>query len=138
MALSESVATKWRLIVDSTGRPGAVNMAIDYALLRRAQRGEACLRLYRWNPACVSFGRNEAALRRYDRDKIQALGLDTVRRPTGGRAVWHEHELTYAVAAPLKPFGSLQQTYQTIHQMIATALADIHESNSYGNADGGA
>ncbi len=113
------------MIVDTAGRAGAINMAIDYSLLRRAQRGDACLRLYRWSPACVSFGRNEAALRRYDRDKIQRLGLDTVRRPTGGRAVWHEHELTYAVAAPLKTFGSLQQTYQTIHHMLATALTDI-------------
>jgi lipoate-protein ligase A len=76
-------------------------MAVDQALLERAGRlGERRLRLYRWHPHCLSFGRHEQALRRYDRDRIVASGLDVVRRPTGGRAVWHAGELTYAVAMP--------------------------------------
>jgi len=56
---------------------------------------------------------------------IAALGLDTVRRPTGGRAVWHEHEITYAVAAPQHTFGSLQATYLAIHHMLAGALTSL-------------
>ncbi len=51
--------------------------------------------------------------------------MATVRRPTGGRAVWHSREVTYAVAAPAETFGSLQQTYQEIHAMIAAALRDL-------------
>jgi len=76
-------------------------MAVDVALLERADRmGEAFLRLYRFDPPCLSLGRNEAA-GGYDRAAIARRGVDVVRRPTGGAAVWHEHELTYAVAAPI-------------------------------------
>ena len=116
-------ALAWHLIIDSTGRPGAENMAVDAALLEEADRtGAAFLRLYRWDPPCLSFGRHEPALTRYDRSRIEALGLDVVRRPTGGRAVWHEHEVTYAVAAPIARFGSLRDSYRAIHERLATAL----------------
>ncbi len=98
-------------------------MAIDQALLDRAERtGEGVVRLYRWEPWCLSFGRNEPALRRYDRAAIARLGLDTVRRPTGGRAVWHARELTYSVAAPSAWFGSLPETYRIIHATFVAAL----------------
>jgi len=97
-------------------------MSIDQSLLQATRAGGGFLRLYRWNPPCLSFGRNEPAKTRYDTDRIRSLGLDTVRRPTGGRAVWHDRELTYAVAAPLDTFGSLQQTYAAIHHLLAAAL----------------
>jgi lipoate-protein ligase A len=115
----------WSLIIDAAGRPGAEQMATDEALLDAARRGRASLRLYRWRPGCLSFGRNEPALERYDRARIEALGLDTVRRPTGGRAVWHEAEVTYAVAAPDGQFGTLADTYVAIHAMIAAALRSL-------------
>jgi lipoate-protein ligase A len=98
-------------------------MAIDQALLERAQyQGESWLRLYQWAPYCLSFGRHEPATRRYDSERISELGLDTVRRPTGGRAVWHAEELTYAVVAPAERFGSLPAAYLEIHDMLADAL----------------
>lgn len=98
-------------------------MAIDEALLVEADRsGGAFLRLYRFTPPCLSFGRNEPALVRYDRAAIERRGLHVVRRPTGGRAVWHEHEVTYAVAAPIATFGSLSESYQEVHQRLAGAL----------------
>jgi lipoate-protein ligase A len=112
----------WTLIIDPAGRPGSDNMSIDTALLRLAQEGDAFLRLYRWDPPCLSFGRNEPATSRYHVDRINALGLATVRRPTGGRAVWHDAELTYAVAAPCDAFGSLRDTYVAIHEMLVAAL----------------
>src|SRR5207245_9374966 len=59
---------------------------------------------------------------RYDRAAIARLGIDVVRRPTGGRAVWHEHEVTYAVAAPIAAFGSLREAYRAIHGTLAAAL----------------
>ena len=115
-------AFPWRLIIDA-GHPGAWNMAVDDDLLRAACcTGAAFLRLYRWDPPCLSFGRHEPALTRYDRSRIEALGLDVVRRPTGGRAVWHEHEVTYAVAAPIARFGSLRDSYRAIHERLAAAL----------------
>ena len=116
-------AFPWHLVLDPTGRAGAEHMAIDETLLGDAARtGRAFLRLYRWNPPCLSFGRNEPALARYDRAAIGRRGIAVVRRPTGGRAVWHEHELTYAVAAPVTAFGSLGETYCALHEQLAAAL----------------
>jgi lipoyl(octanoyl) transferase len=113
----------WHLWLD-TARPGWQNMAIDQALLERAQTGERWLRLYTWQPGCLSFGRHEPAARRYDAGRIAALGLDVVRRPSGGRAVWHGRELTYAVACP-GGIGSLRDSYLEIHRMLRDALAGI-------------
>jgi lipoate-protein ligase A len=99
-------------------------MATDQGLLDAVDRGGdvAYLRLYRWDPPCLSFGRNEPALSRYDRAEIERLGLAVVRRPTGGRAVWHDDELTYAVAAPVAAFGCLRDSYYAIHRRLARAL----------------
>jgi lipoate-protein ligase A len=97
-------------------------MAIDAGLLDRAGRdGGVVLRLYRWAPHCLSFGRHEPAARRYDRARIEARGLDAVRRPTGGRAVWHARELTYALAAPVAELGGLRAAYRQVHGMLADA-----------------
>jgi lipoyl(octanoyl) transferase len=99
-------------------------MAADEALLEEAAHtGRAFLRLYRFAPPCLSFGRNEPATKRYDRTLIERLGLDVVRRPTGGRAVWHEHEVTYAVAAPAG--GMLDAHYRAIHARLAIALRHL-------------
>ena len=100
-------------------------MARDQGLLETAARsGAAFLRLYRWSPACLSLGRNEP-LDGYDAAAIARLGIDVVRRPTGGRAVWHEQEVTYAVAAPVAVFGSLREGYAAIHAHIASALRSL-------------
>jgi len=92
-------------------------MAADEALLDRVVRsGGAFLRLYRWDPPTLSIGRNQP---------IAAAGIPTVRRPTGGNAVWHEHEVTYAVAAPIGLFGSVRNAYGEIHARLATALRSL-------------
>jgi lipoate-protein ligase A len=102
-------------------------MGVDQALLDDVERrGDvAYLRLYRWTPPCLSFGRNEPALARYDRETIARLGLDVVRRPTGGRAVWHDDEVTYAVAAPVDALGCLRDSYRAIHRRLARALRSL-------------
>ena len=115
----------WYLWLDTIPRSGAWNMAADSTLLSAAQRGQAWLRLYQWNPACLSFGRNEPALQRYDRERIAQFGLNVVRRPTGGRAVWHATEVTYAVAAPVSTFGSLSETYAVVHRLLAHAVSHL-------------
>jgi lipoate-protein ligase A len=116
----------WILQRDLEARRGSVNMAIDQMLLEEAGRTQgAFLRLYRWDPPCLSFGRNEPALTRYDRAEIERRGIDVVRRPTGGRAVWHEQEVTYAVAAPIAAFATLAEGYRVIHERIARALRTL-------------
>lgn len=115
----------WLLLV-GTAADGPWNMALDQALLEHAERaGVATLRLYAWEPATLSFGRNEPATRRYDRAAIERLAMPTVRRPTGGRAVWHDDEVTYAVAAPSEGFGTLRQAHREIHALLAEALASL-------------
>ena len=137
------MASEWRLWVDGTPRPGWANMAIDHTLLERASAGERWLRLYGWAPPCLSFGRHEPATRRYDASRIAELGLDVVRRPTGGRAVWHGREVTYAVACP-GGLGSLRQSYLEIHRMLQDALrslgveADLAPRTATASVDAGA
>lgn len=117
---------KWYFWLDSCPRPGWANMAIDQGLLDLAAEQQiGVLRVYRWAPSCLSFGRNEPAARRYDRAAIAARGLDVVRRPTGGRAVWHARELTYAVSAPADALGSLPEAYRAIHQCLAAAVTRL-------------
>ena len=117
---------RWNLWIDESPRPGWANMSIDMALLDRAERdGHGWLRLYQWEPHCLSFGRHEPAVMRYNMDRISALDLDTVRRPTGGRSVWHARELTYAVASPWSRFGSLRNAYLEIHRMLREALSSL-------------
>jgi lipoate-protein ligase A len=117
---------EWELTREPAGRSGAANMTLDASLLAAAARsGRSFLRLYRFDPPCLSLGRNEAARAHYDRTAIARLGLDVVRRPTGGGAVWHEHEVTYAVAAPIATFGGLRAAYHAIHARLAAALQTL-------------
>ena len=120
-----STAVRWQLLLEPRGRSGPENMAVDAALLERADRmGEAFLRLYRFDPPCLSFGRNEAS-GGYDRAAIARLAIDVLRRPTGGGAVWHDQELTYAVAAPIAALGGLRQAYHAIHTRLAAAVRSL-------------
>lgn len=118
----------WRVLIDSRGKSGAENMALDQQLLQEVERrndGTAYLRLYRWDPPCLSFGRNERALTRYHRPLIEELNLAAVRRPTGGRAVWHDQEVTYSVVAPVAAFGSLRESYRAIHARLLRGLRKL-------------
>src|SRR5258708_22621924 len=97
------LARRWELLVDPTGASGAVNMAIDAGLLALAERtGRAFLRLYRFDPPCLSFGRNEPPAG-YDRAAIAQLRAGLRRRPAGGRVVWHERGVTHALCSPTAP-----------------------------------
>lgn len=109
------------ILVDGAGS-GAWNMAVDHALMERARSGAACVRLYGWDPPCLSLGRNQPARGRYPRDPSDRHGADVVRRPTGGRAVYHHREVTYAVVAPLRLWGGLRESYRRINAALARGL----------------
>jgi lipoate-protein ligase A len=125
LAIDAPAPLAWQCWLDSAPRPGWANMAFDSALLDLAEQGGAWLRIYQWQPWCLSFGRNEPATTRYDRPAIAERGIDTVRRPTGGRAVWHAQELTYAIAAPASAFGDLRHAYRLIHAMLQRAVGAL-------------
>jgi lipoyl(octanoyl) transferase len=123
----------WRCIIgDGTagtsnagmaGIAGAVNMAIDQALMEGVRDGAPpTLRLYRWAPGCLSFGRNQPARGLYDSAAAAARGIDIVRRPTGGLSVYHDRELTYAVAAPAGILGKPRAAYKAINRALASGL----------------
>jgi len=87
----------WRLIITSPSR-GAWNMAVDEALLQTAnlKPNTPTLRLYSWYPYALSLGHAQS-FEDIDQSRIEARGWDIVRRPTGGRAILHADELTYAL-----------------------------------------
>jgi lipoyl(octanoyl) transferase len=119
--------TAWRLVLGGGDAlvplPGAFNMAVDAALFEAVQRGAApVLRFYLWQPACLSLGRNQPARDSYDPAIAAAAGVDIVRRPTGGLAVLHDAELTYAVIAPVAVIGRPRAAYARINLLLADAL----------------
>jgi lipoate-protein ligase A len=103
-------AVSWRLIRDGA-HDGAWNMAVDEAILEAYETARTplppTLRLYAWRPAAVSIGKSQGIAGTHDASALAAEGLDLVRRPTGGEAVLHEHERTYAFVAHggAPPFG---------------------------------
>ncbi len=101
-------------------------MALDEALMARArQTGEWTLRVYAWSAPTISLGRNQSAMRHYDRDRIRRHGLTVVRRPTGGRAILHHREITYSVTAPTATAGSERESYARITRLLVRALANL-------------
>jgi len=101
-------------------------MARDTALqLRAARAGESVFSIYSWSRPTLSFGRNQRASGLYDLDKIRASGIDIVRRPTGGRAILHDREVTYSVTAPISNAGPLRETYSRINLILQTGLSRL-------------
>lgn len=95
----------WRLLIDDPSR-GAWNMAVDEVLLDGVATGAAppTLRFYQWRPVCLSLGYFQP-FDAVNLDGCRQLGVDIVRRPTGGRAILHDCELTYSVALPSSVLG---------------------------------
>ena len=91
----------WRAL-ETGSRPGAWNMAADAAILADVERGAAppTIRIYAWDPPAISLGFHQPDPTPVEAARIAAEGWTWVRRPTGGRAVFHgtrNAELTYAV-----------------------------------------
>jgi lipoyl(octanoyl) transferase len=102
---------------------GAENMALDEALLERAAAsGNAVFRVYSWAEPTLSFGRNQAARGKYDAMRAREMGIAVVRRPTGGRSLLHDHEVTYSVTAPASLAGSFRESYAHINRLLVGGL----------------
>ena len=108
--------------MDGAPSAGPRNMALDHALAECLEPGSGVLRLYGWAPHTISFGRNEPTAGRYDVEAAAAEGLAFVRRPTGGRAVLHAHEVTYAMILPLRALGGVRTAYRTINEGLVGGL----------------
>lgn len=88
----------WRFI-DSGHCSPEFNMALDEALLDWNSEGKIppTIRFYGWNPPTLSIGYFQKVEREIDLEAVKKYGLGFVRRPTGGRGVLHDQELTYSV-----------------------------------------
>ena len=112
----------WRLI-ESAAANGPRNMAIDVALAESVRKGGTpILRFYRWEPPCISLGRNQPARDHYDLDAAERWGVDFVRRPTGGGAVYHHREITYSIMVRDRLLGGPRRTYHLIHRGLLAGL----------------
>lgn len=100
-------------------------MARDHALALTLPANRALLRLYQWGRPTLSLGRNEPAVGRYSAAAAARLGVEVVRRPTGGRSVLHWRELTYAVIAPVRALGGPRGAYRWINERLAHALRGL-------------
>jgi lipoate-protein ligase A len=99
-------------------------MALDAATLAAVEAGEAppTLRLYGFAPPALSLGHGQSEAE-IDREACRRLGIDVVRRPTGGRAVLHEAEVTYALVVPAAD-PRFPPTVPGTYQVVAEALRD--------------
>jgi len=115
----------WRLLLTPPAR-GAWNMAVDEALLEAVGRGDSLstLRLYQWQPPCLSLGYAQP-FSDVDIPRLKKRGWELVRRLTGGRAILHTDELTYAVIAPAhepRLAGALLESYNRLAGALLVAL----------------
>jgi len=120
---------RWRLL-RSGKLSGAMNMAIDEALLESVAEGDAApaLRLYGWQPTALTLGYGQSVSDDVDLDACNKAGVDVVRRSTGGRSVLHADELTYAVVArtDASPFnGTVLDCYRAIAEVLKKALQQL-------------
>ncbi len=117
----------WRFLDTGTAR-GAENMAIDEALLVHCREtGRPVIRFYGWDPPTLSLGFFQKATREVDPDRCREEGIDLVRRPTGGRAVLHDRELTYSVIIP-EDHPLMPRTVTESYRRISMALlAGFHK-----------
>jgi lipoyl(octanoyl) transferase len=116
---------RWRLI-HTDPASGPENMALDEALMARARStGEWVLRAYSWSAPTLSLGRHQSACSAYDPATLAAVGIPVVRRPTGGRAVLHDREVTYSVTAPANDAGALRESYQRINRLLVDGLRSL-------------
>ncbi|QSS99418.1 lipoate--protein ligase family protein [Pontibacillus sp. ALD_SL1] len=113
---------KW-CYVDSGYASPAYNMALDEALLKWHSKGEIppVIRFYGWEPAAVSVGYFQKIDGKIDLESVKAHGFEIVRRPTGGRAVLHDNELTYSVIVS-ENHTSMPPTVTEAYRVISEGL----------------
>ena len=103
---------------------GLENMALDQLFLR--ERDDVVVRFYDWKRPTLSFGIASFRPEKIDLDYCRVRGIDLVKRPTGGKTVFHQHELTYSISSPLDFFpGGILASYQSISRILIDALSEL-------------
>ncbi len=135
MEAEQSKLTTWRLIPPLEA-PGKMQMAIDNWLLEQHRQGQhpPTLRFYTWCPGAISLGYHQQDYPlAWQQLTWQGQPLEIVRRPTGGRAVLHQGDLTYAVITSTLP-GKRLAVYRQICQFLIAGWRSLGVELNYGDA----
>jgi lipoate-protein ligase A len=119
----------WRFLNTGSGE-AAMNMALDEAMLLLHEAGETppTLRVYGWQAPTLSLGYAQHSAKEVNLDACRHYGVTVVRRPTGGRAVLHDDEVTYSVVMPLTLVDGAQtltEHYRRIGLALSAALRQV-------------
>lgn len=113
----------WKFL-NSGVNSGKFNMDFDTFLAENFEPNTAVLRLYRWNPYCISLGANQS-LEDINLAKTRYHQIDVVKRPTGGRAILHSQEITYSVIYPIDAAASAKNIYYEINLALRKGLINF-------------
>jgi lipoate-protein ligase A len=110
-------------------------MGIDLVLLNSCENGLAppTVRLYGWQTPTLSIGKNQNIDKEINLNRCRDLGIPVIRRPTGGKAILHGNEITYAIAAPAKHskfMGGIGDSLKTIGRALIYGLEELNISGS--------
>lgn len=113
---------KWYFINSGPCSP-SFNMALDEALLDWHSEGSIppVIRFYEWNPATLTIGYFQKAEKDINLQEVKKQGLGFVRRPTGGRAVLHDKELTYSVIVS-EQYPNMPESVTEAYRVISEGL----------------
>lgn len=128
---------EWRLLREES-RDGATQMALDeVAAETAAAGGPRTIRLYRWEPSCLSLGRHQHP-DTVDWDACEAAGVDVTRRATGGGGIYHDHDgdVSYSIVAPAAELpDDLMASYHQLCEPILAALRALGVDADYVDAE---
>ncbi|MCL5412821.1 MAG: lipoate--protein ligase family protein [Candidatus Marsarchaeota archaeon] len=121
--------TEWR-VLQLEEHNAYLNMAIDESILEHIRDGmsQPTIRFYRWNPSAVSIGRFQGMNDEVNVARCRELGVDCVRRITGGGAVYHDSggELTYSIIGTEELFPKgIRESYRLICGWVINGLKSI-------------
>jgi lipoate---protein ligase len=125
----------WRFI-EPIAASGKVQMAIDAWLLEQHKQGNhpPTLRFYTWTPAAISCGYHQKEIPDFWQElSWQGEALEIVRRPTGGQAVLHQGDLTYAIVTSASS-GKRLEVYKNICQFLIEGWRSLGVELQYGTA----
>lgn len=126
---------KWRLLLTGANT-AARNMAIDRAVLAANSNGKVLptVRFYSWKPSAISIGYFQSLEDEIDLTNCRDLGVDYVRRITGGGAVYHEDELTYSIVIPeshKEISKNIMESYGRICGAVMNGLSNLGIESEY-------
>ncbi|WP_226021988.1 lipoate--protein ligase family protein [Halomicrobium salinisoli] len=123
--MTDLAGLDWRVIGEEA-RPGAETMALDeVAAATAGEGGPATVRVYQWSPSTLSLGYSQDP-ETVDWDYCEREGIDVVRRPTGGGAIYHDEfgDVSYSIVVPADAVpGDLMDSYELLCQPVLEAFA---------------